>query len=380
MLPATPSERKLRMENKMTLPTNSTRPFEIGIYNFVDGGNNPLTSTKKNPAEVIKNLLEVIELADQVGLDVFAIGEHHREEYLASAPEVLLGAAAARTKNIRLSTAVTVLSSDDPVRVFQRFATVDLISNGRAEIMAGRGSFIESFPLFGYDLNDYDGLFDEKLRMLSQLNNATHITWSGKFRAPLQNLGVFPRPVQEKLPIWVAVGGTPESVVRAAGLGLPMALAIIGGMPERFAPFLDLYRQASKEYGFEPSEIPLSINSHGFIADTAEEAVNEYYPIQTVMMNKIGRERGWSPATQEQLEKQRHLRGSDFVGTPEEIIEKILFQHDIFKHQRFLMYMGNNAIEHKKMMHAIELFGTKVAPVVRKEIEARNKKAASIQA
>lgn len=364
----------------MTLPTNSTRPFEIGIYNFVDGGNNPLTGMKKNPAEVIKNLLEVIELADQVGLDVFAIGEHHREEYLASAPEVLLGAAAARTKNIRLSTAVTVLSSDDPVRVFQRFATVDLISNGRAEIMAGRGSFIESFPLFGYDLNDYDGLFDEKLRMLSQLNNATHITWSGKFRAPLQNLGVFPRPVQAKLPIWVAVGGTPESVVRAAGLGLPMALAIIGGMPERFAPFLDLYRQASKEYGFEPSEIPLSINSHGFIADTAEEAVNEYYPIQTVMMNKIGRERGWSPATQDQLEKQRLLRGSDFVGTPDEVIEKILFQHDIFKHQRFLMYMGNNAIEHKKMMHAIELFGTKVAPVVRKEIEARNKKAASIQA
>jgi probable LLM family oxidoreductase len=380
MLPATPSERKLRMENKMTLPTNSTRPFEIGIYNFVDGGNNPLTGAKKNPAEVIKNLLEVIELADQVGLDVFAIGEHHREEYLASAPEVLLGAAAARTKNIRLSTAVTVLSSDDPVRVFQRFATVDLISNGRAEIMAGRGSFIESFPLFGYDLNDYDGLFDEKLRMLSQLNNATHITWSGKFRAPLQNLGVFPRPVQEKLPIWVAVGGTPESVVRAAGLGLPMALAIIGGMPERFAPFLDLYRQASKEYGFEPSEIPLSINSHGFIADSAEEAVNEYYPIQTVMMNKIGRERGWSPATQDQLEKQRHLRGSDFVGTADEVIEKILFQHDIFKHQRFLMYMGNNAIEHKKMIHAIELFGTKVAPVVRKEIEARNKKAASIQA
>lgn len=364
----------------MTQPSNLTRPFEIGIYNFVDGGNNPLTGTKKSPTEVIKNLLETIELADQVGLDVFAIGEHHREEYLASAPEVLLGAAAARTKNIRLSTAVTVLSSDDPVRVFQRFATIDLLSNGRAEIMAGRGSFIESFPLFGYDLNDYDGLFDEKLRLLSQLNNSTHITWSGRFRAPLQNLGIFPRPVQEKLPIWVAVGGTPESVVRAAGLGLPMALAIIGGMPERFAPYLDLYRQASKEYGFEANEIPLSINSHGFIADSAEEAVNEYYPVQTVMMNKIGRERGWAPATQEQLEKQRHLRGSDFVGTPEEIIEKILFQHEIFKHQRFLMYMGNSAIEHKKMMHAIELFGTKVAPVVRKEIEARNKKAASPQA
>jgi probable LLM family oxidoreductase len=319
----------------------------------------------------MKNMLETIELADQVGLDVFGIGEHHRVEYLASAPEVILGAAAARTKNIRLSTAVTVLSSDDPVRVFQRFATVDLISNGRAEIMAGRGSFIESFPLFGYNLNDYDGLFDEKLRLLSQLNESTNITWSGKFRTPLNDLGVYPRPVQEKLPIWVAVGGTPESVVRAASMGLSMALAIIGGMPERFAPFLDLYRQASAEYGFEPDMIPLSINSHGFIADTAEEAVKEYYPIQTYNMNKIGRERGWAPATQEQLEKQRHLRGSDFVGTPDEIIEKILFQYDIFKHQRFLMYMGNNAIDHKKMLRAIELFGTKVAPTVRKEIESR---------
>ena len=356
----------------MTQPLNNqTRPFELGFYNFVDSGANPLTGEKKDPATVMKNMLEVIELADQVGLDVFAIGEHHRVEYLASAPEVILGAAAARTKNIRLSTAVTVLSSDDPVRVFQRFATVDLISNGRAEIMAGRGSFIESFPLFGYNLNDYDGLFDEKLRLLSKLNESTNITWSGNFRAPLNDLGIYPRPVQEKLPIWVAVGGTPESVVRAASMGLPMALAIIGGMPERFAPYLDLYRQASAEYGFEPDTIPLSINSHGFIADTAEEAVKEYYPIQTYNMNKIGRERGWAPATQDQLEKQRHLRGSDFVGTPDEIIEKILFQYDIFKHQRFLMYMGNNAIDHKKMMHAIELFGTKVAPTVRKEIEKR---------
>lgn len=349
-----------------------TRPFELGLYNFVDGGANPLTGAKKNPAEVIKNLLETIELADQTGLDVFAIGEHHREEYLASAPEVLLGAAAARTKNIRLSTAVTVLSSDDPVRVFQRFATLDLISNGRAEIMAGRGSFIESFPLFGYDLNQYEGLFDEKLRLLSQLRESEKITWSGSYRAPLNNLGVYPRPVQEKLPIWVAVGGTPESVVRAASLELPMALAIIGGMPERFAPFFDLYRDAAKEYGFDPKRIPLSVNSHGFIADHAQEAVDEYYPIQTYNMNKIGRERGWAPATQAQMEQQRHLRGSDFVGTPDEIIEKILFQHELFKHQRFLMYMGNNAIEHKKMMRAIELFGTKVAPAVRKEIARRN--------
>jgi len=356
-------------------PSNHERPFELGIYNFVDSGTNPITGEKKNPAETIRNLMETIELADQTGLDVFAIGEHHREEYLASAPVVILGAAAALTKNIRLSTAVTVLSSDDPVRVFQSFATLDLLSNGRAEIMAGRGSFIESFPLFGYDLKDYDGLFDEKLKLLSQLRETERISWSGRFRTPLDNLGIYPRPVQEKLPIWVAVGGTPESAVRAAAMELPMALAIIGGMPERFAPFFDLYRRASKEYGFDPTQIPLSINSHGFIADDPQEAVDAYYPAATAMMNKIGRERGWAPATREQLETQRLLRGSDFVGSPDEIVEKILFQHDVFKHQRFLMYMGNNSIEHRNMLHAIELFGTKVAPVVRKEIASRNSSA-----
>lgn len=357
----------------MNQPLNNlTRPFELGLFSFVDNGNNPLTGEKKNPADVMKNLLEVIELADQTGLDAFAIGEHHREEYLVSAPEVVLGAAAARTKNIRLSSAVTVLSSDDPVRVFQRFATVDLLSNGRAEIMAGRGSFIESFPLFGYDLNHYDGLFDEKLRLLAQLNESTRVTWAGQYRAPLNDLGVYPRPVQARIPIWVAVGGTPESVVRAASLGLPMALAIIGGMPERFAPYLELYREASAEAGFDPLTIPLSVNSHGLIADDAQEAVDTYYPLQTYTMNKIGRERGWSPATQKQLEAQRQLRGSDFVGTPDEIIEKILFQHELFNHQRFMLYMGNNAIEHKKLMRAVELFGTKVAPVVRKEIASRN--------
>ena len=260
----------------------------------------------------------------------------------------------------------------DPVRVFQSFATLDLIANGRAEIMAGRGSFVESFPLFGYNLNDYGGLFDEKLRLLVQLRESETINWSGKFRAPLNNLAVYPRPVQEKLPIWVAVGGTPASVVRAASLELPMAFAIIGGMPERFAPYFDLYRQASAEHGFDPSQIPVSVNSHGFIADTAQAAIDAHYPAATVLMNKIGRERGWAPATQAQLEQQRHLRGSDFVGAPDEIIEKILFQHDLFKHQRFLLYMGNSSIEHKQMMRAIELFGTKVAPVVREEIGRRN--------
>jgi probable LLM family oxidoreductase len=364
------------MESNMTkaqnkIPSNHERPFELGFYDFVDSGTNPITGDKKDPAEIMRNLMETIELADQTGLDVYAIGEHHRVEYLSSAPVVILAAAAARTKNIRLSTAVTVLSSDDPVRVFQSFATLDLLSNGRAEIMAGRGSFIESFPLFGYDLKDYGALFDEKLKLLAQLRETENISWSGTFRAPLNDLGIYPRPVQESLPIWVAVGGTPESAIRAASLGLPMALAIIGGQPERFAPFFNLYREASKEYGFDPTHIPLSVNSHGFIADDSQDAVDEYYPIATAMMNKIGRERGWAPATREQLETQRFLRGSDFVGTPDEIIEKILFQHEIFNHQRFLLYMGNNAIEHKKKMRAIELFGTKVAPVVREEIARR---------
>lgn len=351
---------------------NNDRPFELGLYHFVDNGTDLVTGGVKDPVKVMQNLVESIELADQVGLDVIALGEHHREEFLSSAPVVILGAAAARTKDIRLSTAVTVLSSDDPVRVFQSFATLDLISNGRAEIMAGRGSFIESFPLFGYDLNDYNGLFDEKLKLLAQLRNSEKITWSGKFRPPLNDLGVYPRPVQEEIPIWVAVGGTPESVVRAASMGFPLALAIIGGMPERFVPLFELYRKTSAEYGFDPDQIPLSLNSHGFIADDSQEAVDAYYPGAIVMRNKIGRERGWPPTTQEQLEQQRVLRGSDFVGTPDEIIEKILFQHEIFKHQRFLMYMGNSAIEHEKIMHAIQLFGTKVAPVVREEIAKRN--------
>lgn len=351
---------------------NHERPFELGLYNFVDNGTNPITGERKDPEEIMRELLETIELADQTGLDVYAIGEHHREDFLVSSPVVVLGAAAARTKNIRLSTAVTVLSSDDPVRVFQSFATLDLLSNGRAEIMAGRGSFIESFPLFGYDLNDYNELFDEKLRLLVRLQESERITWSGKFRAPLNDLGVYPRPVQEGIPIWVAVGGTPESVIRAASMGLPVALAIIGGMTDRFVPFFDLYRKASAEYGFEPMHIPLSINSHGYIANDSREAVDSYYPGATVMMNKIGRERGWPPVTREQLEQQRYLGGSDFVGTPDEIIEKILLQYELFNHQRFLMYIGNSAIEHKKIMHAIELFGTKVAPVVREEIARRN--------
>jgi probable LLM family oxidoreductase len=353
------------------LTTTASKPFEIGLYSFAELTPDPRTGAKLSPLQRTQNLLEEIELADQVGLDIYGLGEHHRDEFVSSAPEVILAAAAARTKNIRLTSAVTVLSSDDPVRVFQRFASLDLVSNGRAEIMAGRGSFIESFPLFGYNLNDYDDLFSEKLDMLLQLRESERVTWNGDFRAPLDNLGIYPRPVQNPLPVWVAVGGTPESVIRAASKGLPMALAIIGGMPERFKPFTDLYRQAALQYGHDPDTLPLSINSHGFIADTRQQAIDESFPAVQVVMNKIGRERGWPPMQREQYEAAATLRGSNFVGTPEDVIEKILFQHQIFGHQRFLLQLSVGSIPHDKIMHAIELFGTKVAPVVREEIARR---------
>ncbi len=352
------------MNTKLATP----QPFEIGIYSFAEI--DPETSAER-PAQRVSNLLETIELADQVGLDVFGIGEHHRPEFVASSPVVILAAAAARTKNIRLTSAVTVLSSDDPVRVFQDFVTLDLISNGRAEIMAGRGSFIESFPLFGYDLNDYHDLFTEKLELLLKLRDAERITWSGAHRASINNLGVYPRPVQEKLPIWIAVGGTPESVVRAGTLGLPLAIAIIGGQPERFAPLANLYREAGRQAGHDPAQLKLSINSHGFLADNADQAADDYFPSVAIAMNKIGQERGWPPISRAQLEQSRTLRGSDFVGDPDAIIEKILFQHGLFGHQRFLVQLGLGGIPHQKMMRAVELLGTKVAPVVRQEIQAR---------
>jgi probable LLM family oxidoreductase len=282
-----------------------------------------------------------------------------------------LAAAAARTQSIRLSTAVTVLSSDDPVRVFQDFATLDLLSGGRAEIMAGRGSFIESFPLFGYDLQHYDQLFSEKLDLLLKLRAAEKVTWSGAHRPALRNLGIYPRPIQQPLPVWIAVGGTPESAMRAGSLGLPLAVAIIGGMPERFAPLVELYREAAGAAGHDPAQLPVSINSHGFIADDAQQAADDYYPSATVVMNKIGRERGWAPATRPQLEAAKTLRGADFVGAPEQIIEKLLFQHEIFGHQRCLLQLGVGTIEHAKVLRAIELLGTKVAPVVRDEIARR---------
>ncbi len=356
------------MADQTTVPS---RPFEIGLYSFAEVTPDAPGSQKLSPSERIKHLLEEIELADQLGLDVYGLGEHHREEFVSSAPEVILAAAASRTKTIRLTSAVTVLSSDDPVRVFQRFASLDLVSNGRAEIMAGRGSFIESFPLFGYDLNNYDDLFTEKLDLLLKLRDNVHVTWSGRHRAPIDNLGVYPRPLQNPLPIWVGVGGTPESVIRAASRGLPMALAIIGGLPERFAPFADLYRHAAAEYHHDPATMPLSINSHGFIADTRQQAIDESFPAVQAAMNKIGRERGWSPMRRQDYEASATLRGANFVGSPDDIIEKILFQHSIFNHQRLLLQLSVGTLPHDKLMHAIELLGTKVAPVVKEEIARR---------
>ena len=349
----------------------NTPAFEVGVYSFVELTPDSTTGERISPDQRLSNLLETITLADQVGLDVFGIGEHHRPEFLASAPAVILAAAAARTQRIRLSSAVTVLSSDDPVRVFQNFATLDLLSKGRAEIMAGRGSFIESFPLFGYDLHDYDALFAEKLALLLKLRESERITWSGEFRPALNDLGVYPRPYQHPLPVWIAVGGTPESVVRAGTLGLPMALAIIGGMPERFVPMTDLYRESIRRAGHDGSKLPLSINSHGFIADDSQQAVEDYFPSYAAMMNKIGRERGWSGVNRQHLEASRTLRGADFVGNPDEIIEKILFQHKLFNHQRLLLQLGLGTIAHAKTMRAIELLGTRVAPVVREEIARR---------
>jgi probable LLM family oxidoreductase len=339
--------------------------MELGLYTFADVG------PGSDPARRMRELVEEIELADRVGLDVFGVGEHHRPDYAVSSPAVALAAAATRTENIRLSSAVTVLSSDDPVRVFQDFATLDLISGGRAEIMAGRGSFIESFPLFGYDLGDYDELFAEKLELLLRLRESERVMWSGRHRAPLEDVGVYPRPVQDPLPVWIAVGGTPQSVVRAALLGLPLAIAIIGGQPENFAPLVRLYRQAAEEAGHDPAGLPVSINSHAYVAETSQEAGDEFFPTYAAMMNRIGRERGWGPMGRRQFEAGRSPRGALLVGSPEEVTEKILYEHELFGNERFMAQISVGALPHEKVMRAIKLFGTEVAPAVRKELSPR---------
>ena len=340
--------------------------MEIGIYSFAEVTPNPTTGEKISPFERIRDLMEEIELADQLGLDMYAVGEHHRPEFAVSTPAVVLGAAAVRTRKIKLSSAVTVLSSDDPVRVFQDFATVDLLSGGRAEIMAGRGSFIESFPLFGFDLEDYDELFAEKLDLLVRLNESEKISWQGKHRPSLNDLGIYPRPYQSKIPIWVAVGGTPASVVRAASYGLPMALAIIGGTPDQFVPLVRLYRDYLKKSGSESNAGGVGINSHAFIADESQEAADTFYPSYADVMSRIGRERGWQPMNREHFEMMRGKKGSLLVGSPQQVIDKILYEHELFGHQRFLAQMTVGSIPHKKLMKSIELLGTKVAPEIKK--------------
>jgi probable LLM family oxidoreductase len=309
--------------------------MELGVYTFAeltpDASGGPAVSPQKR----LRDLIEEVELADQVGLDVFGVGEHHRPDFAVSSPAVPLAAAAERTERIHLTSAVSVISSDDPVRVFQDFATLDLLSGGRAEIMAGRGSFIESFPLMGFDLEDYDELFAEKLELLLALRERTVITWEGRFRAPIDGRGVYPRPLQDPLPIWVAVGGSPQSAARTGRLGLPMALAIIGGEPARFATFAEIHREAAIEAGHPPP--PLSINSHGFVAEDSQSAADIAFPAFKTMMDRIGRERGWPPMTREAFEASRTLRGANFVGAPEEVAEKIVHQHRIFGHQRFMI-------------------------------------------
>jgi probable LLM family oxidoreductase len=336
--------------------------MEIGMYTFADIG--PTISAGQR----LNNLIEEIELADQVGLDVYGVGEHHRPDYAASAPAIVLAAAAARTKNIRLTSAVTVLSSDDPVRVYQNFATLDLLSNGRAEIMVGRGSFIESYPLFGYDLNDYDVLFSEKLDLLLKLREQEHVSWSGTIRAPLNKAGIYPRAKQNPLPVWVGVGGTPQSVVRAGTLELPMALAIIGGEPERFKPHADLYREAGKN----SKSLRLSLNMHGFVADDAQQAREQFFPGYQEVMTRIGRERGWPPTTRAQFDAACGPRGHLIIGNPKDVADKIIALHKIFENDRILVQMGLGSLPHKDMLRAIELMGKEVAPLVRAAVGVKS--------
>ena len=337
--------------------------MDLGLVTFAD------LYPGISPEGRMRDLVEEAKLADELGLKLFAVGEHHRPDYLVSSPTTALAAIAAVTREIRLSSAVTVLSSDDPVRVFEQFAHVDLISGGRAEIMAGRGSFIESFPLFGYDLRDYDELFSEKLELLLAIRDSERVTWQGKHRAPLENAIVWPRPVQDPLPIWVAVGGSPESVVRAARLGLPLALAIIGGQTARFKPFVDLYRHAWVETG-QVGEPRIGINTHAFVADTREQADAAFAAPYLDVMNRIGRERGWPPAGTAELEALAAPTGPLALGSPEEVAEKIIFFHQLFRPERYLAHISISAVPHADVMHAIELFGTRVAPIVEQGIRS----------
>jgi probable LLM family oxidoreductase len=336
--------------------------MELGIATFAD------LASGTSPRQRMRELIEEVELADQLGLDVFAIGEHHRPDFLVSSPATVLAAAAVRTERIRLSSAVTVLSSDDPVRVFQQFAHVDLLSDGRAEIMAGRGSFIESFPLFGYELDDYDELYAEKLDLLLKIREREHVSWSGRHRPALSDAGVWPRPLQERLPVWVAVGGSPPSVLRAGTLGLPLTIAIIGGSYARFAPLVELYREAFAAAGHDPAEAKVAINTHAFVGQASADADRAFAGAYLAMMNRIGRERGWPPSGRREYEALRSPSGPLAVGSPQQVVEKILAEHALFGHQRYIAQMSVGAVTHRDVLRSMELFGTEVAPLLRTEL------------
>ena len=337
--------------------------MELGITTFAETHPDPETGSTISHGDRLRQVLEEVEVAEAVGLDVYGIGEHHRSDFAASSPAVVLAAAAGRTSKIRLLPAVIILSSADPVRTYQDFSTLDLVSNGRAELLVGRGSFIESFPLFGYSHSDYDELFAEKLDLLLQIHQKESVTWSGKFRPPLEDQTVYPR--HEQLPISVAVGGTPASIVRAAQRGLPVTLAIIGGDPDRFAVFADLHRRSLRESGFDPVDVPLSLHAHGYIADTDEQAAEEFYPSYAIAMSQIGRERGWGPMTRSQYDMMRGPKGSLVLGNPETVARKILHLREVLGINRFMLHISVGTLPHDHVLRAIRMLGTEVAPLVR---------------
>jgi probable LLM family oxidoreductase len=344
--------------------------MEIGVTTFAEATPQMPSGKQISHAERIREVVEEIVLADEVGLDIFGVGEHHRKDYAVSSPAVVLASAAARTKRIRLSSAVTVLSSDDPVRVYQDFATVDAISNGRAEIMAGRGSFIESFPLFGYELEDYNELFDEKLDLLLKICQSEIVNWEGKHRPSIPNRGVYPRAVQDPLPVWIASGGTPESVARAGLLGLPLVLAIIGGRPLQFAPLVELYKRAAERNGHDPSKLTVATHSHGFVAKTTEEAEEKFFPPTQYAMNILGRERGWGPYTKQSFDQARSFEGALYAGDVEYVAEKIIHLRKNVGVTRFMLHVPVGSMAHEDVLSSIELLGKEVAPLVRERVAA----------
>jgi probable LLM family oxidoreductase len=342
--------------------------MQLGVDSFAAVRRDRQTGEVESGTERLRNLVEEIELADQVGLDAFGVGEHHREEFLDSAPAVILAAAASRTKNIRLVSAVTVLSAADPVRVFQEFATLDLLSGGRAEIVAGRGSFIESFPLFGFELKDYDALFAEKLDLLLQLRDENHVTWSGKYRPALSGQGVYPRPVQAKLPVWLGVGGTPASFARAGVLGLPLMIAIIGGEPHRFRPLVDLYRQAGARAGHAPETLKVGIHALGYVAETDAQAAEAFFPGYAETFSKIGEERGWGPVTRGQFDALLAPAGALVVGSPDTVAAKVRHYDQVLGGiERLSFQMSVAGLGRKELMSSIELAGTRVKPQLPQE-------------